>query len=161
MEYHQIHILLFLAILLVAVSGTGTSCKLSKLFVCGKDETCEQIGDNGNGVCKCRPGFRRSPSGGCDPGPTSRTPTKHIDYQHKDPDPPQASSEQKEESGHSGLSIALSTLLTIGLICGAIALIYAARRYKWHESMRRLGIRRYEELFIGRNEEEDDDAPIA
>ncbi|XP_046398719.1 uncharacterized protein LOC124165379 [Ischnura elegans] len=164
MEYRSIYILFLLSSLCVGIQGHN--CTISVLFECGKDETCEQVNDS-HGVCKCRPGFRRAAAGNCNPLPPSQTsimyPAEKQNAAHYGPPAPHASPEKEEtsESSVSGSSIALGTIIPILLIGGAVALVYSARRYKWHERVRRIGMRRYDEVFIGRAEEEDDDAPIA
>ncbi|XP_071439568.1 uncharacterized protein [Hetaerina americana] len=166
MEYHRIYILFLFLSLSIGVHGKDVECSITRLFMCGRDETCQQ--DEGTkGYCRCRPGFKRASAGNCNPLPPSQTAIRYQADKHNgirfEPAFPRATPEQDETSGTSvsGSSILLGTFIPLALIGGAVALVYSARRYKWHERVRRLGIRRYEEVFIGRTEEEDDDAPIA
>jgi hypothetical protein len=60
----------------------------------------------------------------------------------------------------TGSTIAAIILIPLLLIVVSVGLVYAARRYQWLHKLHHLRQRRYDEVRIGQ-EDDDDDPPIA
>ncbi|KDR12059.1 uncharacterized protein LOC110836559 [Zootermopsis nevadensis] len=117
------------------------------------NETCyQQKASNDTGVCKCKPGYRKqSPAEPClQTRPV--TPDPHSDDKPTTP-------KTEHSSNVSGSAIAAGILIPLVLIVVVVGLLYSARRFHWLHWFRQLRQRRYDEVRIG--QEDDDDPPIA
>ncbi|PNF29270.1 hypothetical protein B7P43_G10469 [Cryptotermes secundus] len=138
----------------VAVSERTCSVHLVDHECPDPNESCNQqkISDS-TGVCKCKTGYtKRSPTELCMQIKTVTTTGPHSDDMTTTPEP-------EYSSKISGSTVATSILIPLLLVVASVGLVYAARRYRWLHKLHHLRQRRYDEVRIG--QEDDDDPPIA
>nr|CAD7402712.1 unnamed protein product [Timema cristinae] len=123
---------------------------------CSKFESCVLLPDTTStrGLCKCLPSYSRHEDGLCHfdlpttPSPEAITAAPRIVTPVPDP-----------SGGSSGTRVAAGILIPLMLVACAVGVLFMARRYKWLQRLRQMRTRRYDEMRIG--QEEDDDPPIA
>lgn len=148
-------VIIFVGVLVFeSISASETPCPLHSLGpVClDPNESCNQRSVD-TGVCKCKAGYtKRHPTEPCIQTRSVTPAGSHSDDQPTTP-------EAEYSSKVSGSTIAASILIPLVLIVAVVGLVYAARRYQWLHRLQHLRRRRYDEVRIG--QEDDDDPPIA
>lgn len=121
---------------------------------CTKNETCTAKSGVSGGVCRCKPSYEYH-RGLCllKPTPPTSLPASAVST---------ASPDHAHSENHKPVSTGAITaaVLVPLLLASVVLLIMLGRRYRCFERLQLLQGRRYEEVRIGQ-EDEDDDPPLA
>ncbi|EEB14592.1 conserved hypothetical protein [Pediculus humanus corporis] len=151
MNCHQLNIIIFVWEL-VNFSGIGSekTCALNKLFVCPNGESCKQIENSTTlGFCDCKVKYKRITEGGAC--------IKLEDSDHSS----LSTSDNINSESSSVSAIAAGVFTTLLLILLTIALVFAAKKYRWihriREKAQQYRARHYDTVLVN----QEDDPPLA